>query len=84
MEWIQSAIEIFLHLDKHLNEWAGMLGPALYVLLFACASLLSTWSVTILGVTFLAGSVGMVVAGTTGPAQARGSATKTATAASRS
>ena len=34
MEWIQSAIEIFLHLDKHLNEWAGMLGPALYVLLF--------------------------------------------------
>jgi membrane-associated protein len=28
-------IDIFLHLDKHLNEWAGMLGPWLYVVLFA-------------------------------------------------
>lgn len=27
-------IDVFLHLDKHLNEWAGMLGPWLYVLLF--------------------------------------------------
>ena len=27
-------IDVFLHLDKHLNEWAGALGPWLYVLLF--------------------------------------------------
>jgi membrane-associated protein len=27
-------IDVFLHLDKHLNEWAGMLGPWLYVVLF--------------------------------------------------
>jgi membrane-associated protein len=27
-------IDVFLHLDKHLNDWAGMLGPWLYVLLF--------------------------------------------------
>lgn len=28
-------VDIFLHLDKHLNEWAGELGPWLYVVLFA-------------------------------------------------
>jgi membrane-associated protein len=27
-------IDIFLHLDKHLNEWAGTLGSGLYGLLF--------------------------------------------------
>lgn len=27
-------IEIFLHLDKHLDTWAGAMGPWLYVLLF--------------------------------------------------
>lgn len=27
-------IDIFLHLDQHLNDWAGQLGPGLYVLLF--------------------------------------------------
>ena len=27
-------IDVFLHLDKHLNEWAGMLGPWLYLVLF--------------------------------------------------
>ncbi|MCE9638312.1 MAG: DedA family protein [Planctomycetes bacterium] len=27
-------IDLFLHLDKHLNEWAGQLGPWLYVVLF--------------------------------------------------
>ncbi len=34
MELIQQGIEIFLHLDAHLNEWAGILGPWLYGLLF--------------------------------------------------
>jgi membrane-associated protein len=28
-------VDIVLHLDKHLNEWATQLGPWLYVLLFA-------------------------------------------------
>ena len=27
-------IDVFLHLDVHLNEWAGALGLWLYVLLF--------------------------------------------------
>lgn len=27
-------IDIFLHLDQHLNEWAAQLGPGLYLLLF--------------------------------------------------
>lgn len=27
-------VDIFLHLDKHLNEWAGQLGAGLYGLLF--------------------------------------------------
>jgi len=35
MELIHSAIDIFLHLDKHLNVWAGALGPGLYAVLFA-------------------------------------------------
>lgn len=30
-----NVIDLFLHLDKHLNEWAGDLGPWLYALLFA-------------------------------------------------
>ena len=34
MEWLGSAIDIFLHLDLHLNAWAEMLGPWLYVVLF--------------------------------------------------
>lgn len=34
MELIQQGIEIFLHLDAHLNEWAAILGPWLYGLLF--------------------------------------------------
>jgi membrane-associated protein len=34
MELIQEAIDVFLHLDKHLNEWAGTLGPWLYLVLF--------------------------------------------------
>lgn len=35
MEFLKEAIDIFLHLDVHLNELAGALGPWLYVLLFA-------------------------------------------------
>ena len=34
MDWLKQAIDIFLHLDKHLNEWADMLGMWLYVVLF--------------------------------------------------
>jgi membrane-associated protein len=34
VELLQQAIDIFLHLDQHLNEWAGVLGPWLYLLLF--------------------------------------------------
>ena len=34
MELVQQAIDIFLHLDQHLNEWAIALGPWLYLLLF--------------------------------------------------
>jgi membrane-associated protein len=28
-------VDLFLHLDKHLNDWAGVLGPWLYAVLFA-------------------------------------------------
>jgi membrane-associated protein len=34
MEWVQAAIDVFFHLDEHLQEWAAALGPALYVVLF--------------------------------------------------
>ena len=34
MEELARLIDIFLHLDAHLTEWAGTLGPWLYVLLF--------------------------------------------------
>jgi len=34
MDLIRQLFEIFFHLDTHLNQWAGMLGPWLYVLLF--------------------------------------------------
>ncbi|MBI4518430.1 MAG: DedA family protein [Deltaproteobacteria bacterium] len=34
MELLQNLFDIFFHLDTHLNEWAGMLGPWLYALLF--------------------------------------------------
>ena len=34
MEFLQDVIDIFLHLDLHLNAWAGMLGPWLYLVLF--------------------------------------------------
>jgi membrane-associated protein len=35
MEFLHQAYDLFFHLDQHLNEWAGMLGPWLYVVLFA-------------------------------------------------
>jgi membrane-associated protein len=35
MEFLQSAIDLFLHIDTHLNHWATVMGPWLYVVLFA-------------------------------------------------
>lgn len=35
MELLAQVWDIFLHLDVHLNGWAGTLGPWLYVVLFA-------------------------------------------------
>ena len=34
MDTVKQLIEIFLHLDRHLNEWATSLGGATYGLLF--------------------------------------------------
>lgn len=34
VNFIKQAIDIVLHLDQHLNEWAAWMGPWLYVLLF--------------------------------------------------
>jgi len=34
MDLLHSALDVFLHLDRHLNVWAGTLGPWLYVVLF--------------------------------------------------
>ena len=34
MEWIAQLIDLFLHLDQHLNDWAGLLGVWLYLVLF--------------------------------------------------
>jgi membrane-associated protein len=34
MESIAHVVDVFLHLDAHLAEWAGVLGPWLYALLF--------------------------------------------------
>ena len=35
MDEIKSAIDVFLHLDRHLGEWSQALGSWLYFLLFA-------------------------------------------------
>jgi membrane-associated protein len=35
LDEIKSAIDVFLHLDRHLAEWSQALGPWLYFLLFA-------------------------------------------------
>ena len=34
MDAVAQLVDIFLHLDAHLAEWAGVLGPWLYALLF--------------------------------------------------
>lgn len=34
MAYILNFIDVFLHLDKYLNEWAGVFGVWLYVILF--------------------------------------------------
>jgi len=34
MELIAQLVDVFLHLDQHLNEWAASLGPWLYAVLF--------------------------------------------------
>ena len=34
MHYLHTAVDVFLHLDKHLNVWAGWLGPWLYAFLF--------------------------------------------------
>jgi membrane-associated protein len=34
METIQPILDVLLHLDKHLNQWADFFGPGLYVVLF--------------------------------------------------
>jgi len=34
LDLLKHAIDVFLHLDAHLNEWAVTLGPWLYVVLF--------------------------------------------------
>jgi len=34
MESFAQVLDVFLHLDAHLAEWAGVLGPWLYALLF--------------------------------------------------
>ncbi len=35
MELLKQFVDVFLHLDQHLNTWAADLGPWTYVLLFA-------------------------------------------------
>ena len=35
MEVVGQFVDVFLHLDQHLNQWAADLGPWTYVLLFA-------------------------------------------------
>ena len=34
MELLAQIVDIFFHFDAHLNAWAGMMGPWLYVVLF--------------------------------------------------
>ena len=34
MDSLAQVLDVFLHLDAHLSEWAGVLGPWLYALLF--------------------------------------------------
>ena len=34
MDVLHQVLDLFLHLDQHVNEWAGVLGPWLYLVLF--------------------------------------------------
>lgn len=34
LDFLLHALDIFLHLDMHLNEWISLLGPSIYILLF--------------------------------------------------
>ena len=34
MDTLLQLVDVFLHLDAHLSEWAALLGPWLYGLLF--------------------------------------------------
>jgi membrane-associated protein len=34
MEWVPQLLDVFLHLDRHLNDWADTLGLWLYAVLF--------------------------------------------------
>lgn len=34
MEWLTQGVDVFLHLDTHLNQWASFMGPWLYAALF--------------------------------------------------
>src|SRR5262252_3333884 len=34
MDSLAQLLDVFLHLDAHLAEWAGVLGPWVYALLF--------------------------------------------------
>jgi len=35
LDSLRELLDVVLHLDRHLNEWAGWMGPWLYFLLFA-------------------------------------------------
>jgi membrane-associated protein len=35
MDWLRQAADVLFHLNRYLNEWAGWMGPWLYVVLFA-------------------------------------------------
>ncbi len=35
MDSLRNLIDVFVHLDRHLNDWAAQMGPWLYVALFA-------------------------------------------------
>jgi membrane-associated protein len=35
MEYLQQLLDLFFHMDRYLNEWMVLLGPWLYLILFA-------------------------------------------------
>ena len=60
MDWFAAFVDVFLHLDQHLNEWATTLGPWLYALLFGIVFCETGLVVT----PFLPGDSLLFVAGT--------------------